>query len=106
MPQGVRHSVKSRWRLAKILQFLQQHGPLALCELAQMLDVHDYQISLWNTDSKRDGASERSGARRRNPATGWQPNSTASVILKSPRRSAQARCSVRARRRLKFCDVS
>src|SRR3954470_16869403 len=69
---GERAALASRGRRQKILQLLEQHGPLALFELAAMMEVHDHQISGRITDLKRDGLIEPTGQRRENPETRCQ----------------------------------
>lgn len=65
-------AVTSRGRKARILQLLQEHGPLALFELAAMMEVHDHQISGRITELLRDGLIEPTGQRRTKPETGCQ----------------------------------
>src|SRR3954470_20282285 len=67
---GERAALASRGRRARILELLQQHGPLALFELAAMMEVHDHQISGRITDLKSEGQIEPTGQRRTKPETG------------------------------------
>lgn len=69
---GERAALSSRGRRAKIRQLLAHHGPLALFELAQLMEVHDHQISGRITDMKRDGEIEPTGHRKRKPETGCE----------------------------------
>lgn len=59
-------------RHAQILQLLQEHGPLALFELADKLSVFDHQISGRITELLTMGRIERTGDTRQKPDTGCQ----------------------------------
>ena len=69
---GETAALASRGRRAKILELLRHHGPLALFELAALMQVHDHQISGRITDLKRDGEIEPTGERRKKPETGCE----------------------------------
>jgi predicted ArsR family transcriptional regulator len=67
---GEKAALNERSRKARILQLLKDHGPLALFEIAQMMQVHDHQISGRITELYRDDKIDTTGQRRTNPATG------------------------------------
>ena len=57
-------------RQAKILQLLQSHGPLAIFEIAAMLNIFEHQISGRFSELERDGHIEKAGKRRQKGETG------------------------------------
>lgn len=57
-------------RQAKILQLLRDHGPLAIFEIAAMLDVFEHQISGRFSELERDHHIEKAGFRRQKGETG------------------------------------
>ena len=56
-------------RRERILRHLADR-PMALWEVATLMEVHDHQISGRFTDLVRDGLIERTGDRRQKPETG------------------------------------
>lgn len=67
---GEKAALRSNSRKARILQLLQERGPMTLFELAQALEVHPHQISGRITELKFDLKIEETGERRVNPETG------------------------------------
>ncbi len=59
-------------RRQRILQLLRDKGPLALFEIAAILDVGDHHISGRFTELERDGLIKRTGQRRVKPDTGCE----------------------------------
>lgn len=56
-------------RQAKILQLLRDHGPMAIFEIAAMLNVFEHQISGRFSELERDGHIEKAGQRRQKGET-------------------------------------
>lgn len=67
---GEKAALRSNSRKARILQLLQERGPMTLFELASALEVHPHQISGRITELKFDLKIEETGERRKNPETG------------------------------------